>query len=64
MLMVNMQGVRNRIVAVLTKQSVAEFLDDQKMLNEVKNEKAKIISEVALNDPIIRARFNDLLNQH
>lgn len=62
--MVNMQGVRNRIVAVLTKQSVAEFLDDQKMLNEVKNEKAKIISEVALNDPIIRARFNDLLNQH
>lgn len=62
--MVNMLSVRNRIVAVLTKQSVAEFLDDQKMLNEVKNEKAKIISEVALNDPIIRARFNDLLNQH
>ncbi|NDO83305.1 hypothetical protein CJP72_21860 [Citrobacter sp. NCU1] len=62
--MVNMLSIRNRIVAVLTKQSVAEFLDDQKMLNEVKNEKAKIISEVALNDPIIRARFNDLLNQH
>lgn len=62
--MVNMLSVRNRIVAVLTKQSVAEFLDDQKMLNDVKNEKAKIISEVALNDPIIRARFNDLLNQH
>lgn len=62
--MVNMQTVRNRIAAVLAKQSVAEFLDNQRMLDEVKTEKANIISEVAFNDPIIRARFNDLLNQH
>lgn len=33
------------------------------MMNEVKTEKANIIAEVALNDSIIRARFNDLLRK-
>ncbi|MEZ2600789.1 hypothetical protein [Kluyvera intermedia] len=62
--MVNMQSVRNRVNAILVKQSIAEFIDDQKMLDQVKNEKAKIIAEVALSDTIIRARFNDLFRQH
>lgn len=62
--MVNMQSVRNRVDAILVKQSIAEFIDDQNMLDEVKTEKAKIIAEVALNDSIIRARFNDLFCQH
>lgn len=61
--MVNMQNVRNRINALLVKQSIAEFLQCQEMLDEVKTAKAKIIAEVALNDSIIRARFNDLLHQ-
>lgn len=61
--MVNMQDVRNRINAVMVKQSIAEFIQSQSMMNEVKTEKASIIAEVALNDSIIRARFNDLLSK-
>lgn len=61
--MVNMQHVRNRIDAARVKQAIAEFIDDQKMMDDVRNDKAKIISEVALNDSVIRARFNDLLRQ-
>ncbi|HDR2353315.1 TPA: hypothetical protein QCH65_000460 [Enterobacter roggenkampii] len=62
--MVNMQLVRNRITAMLVKQSIAEFCNNQEMMEEVKAEKAKIIAEVALNDSVIRARFNDLLKHH
>lgn len=62
--MVNMQLVRNRITAMLVKQSIAEFCNNQEMMEEVKTEKAKIIAEVALNDSVIRARFNDLLQHH
>lgn len=62
--MVNMLVVRNRIAAVLVKQSIAEFCNNQKMMDEVKNEKAKIIAEVALQDSVIRSRFNDLLQHH
>ncbi|MDK9364208.1 hypothetical protein [Lelliottia wanjuensis] len=59
----DMQSVRNRLNAVLVKQVNAEFLEDQEMLNQVRNEKAKIIAEVAFNDPIIRARVNYLFKQ-
>lgn len=62
--MVNMNIVINRINAVLVKQSIAEFINDQEMLVQAKTEKAEIIAEVAFHDPIIRARFNDLLKQH
>lgn len=62
--MVNMHQVRNRITAILVKQTIAEFCDNQEMLEEVKTEKAKIIAEVALNDSVIRTRFNDLLKHH
>lgn len=61
--MVDMQSVRNRIDAVLVKQSIAEYVQSQTMLEEVKTEKAKIIAWVALNDSIICSRFNDLLQQ-
>lgn len=62
--MVDMKIVRNRITALLVKQSIAEFCNDQQMLDEVKAEKTKIIAEVATNDTIIRARFNDLFQHH
>ena len=62
--MINMQLVRKRIAAMLVKQTIAEFCDDQVMLEEVEIEKAKIIKEVATNDTAIRTRFNDLLQQH
>lgn len=61
--MINMQSIHNRIDALLVKQAIAEFIPNQDMLEEVINAKAKIIAEVALNDSIIRARFNDLLHQ-
>lgn len=61
--MVNMQIVRNRIDAALVKQAIAEYVQNPKMLEEVKTEKAKIIAWVALNDSVICARFNDLLQQ-
>lgn len=57
----NMQSIHNRIDALLVKQAIAEFISNKEMLNEVINAKAKIIAEVALNDSVIRARFNDLL---
>lgn len=62
--MLNMKSVRNRISSILAKQSIAEYCGDIKMLEEVKIEKAKIIAEVALNDTVIRSRFNALLQQH
>ena len=62
--MVNMQNIRNRVNAVLVKQVNAEFLNDQQMLDQVRDEKLKIIAEVALSDSIIRTRFNDLLQHH
>lgn len=62
--MFNPQSFWNRINAILVKQSIAEFCNNQEMMEEVKSEKAKLIAEVALNDTIIRARFNDLLQQH
>lgn len=62
--MVDMQVVRKRITALLVKQTIAEFCNDQQMLDEVKTEKTKIIAEVAINDSIIRARFNDLFQHH
>lgn len=61
--MVDMQIIRNRIDAVLVKQSIAEYVQNPKMLEEVKTEKAKIIAWVALHDSIICARFNYLLQQ-
>ena len=55
----------NAILAALNnKKTIAEFLDDQEMLDEVASEKTLIIAEVCNRDPIIRARFNDLLQQH
>jgi hypothetical protein len=62
--MVDMQAVRRRITALLVKQTIAEFCNNQQMLDEVKTEKVKIIAEVATNDSIIRARFNDLFQHH
>lgn len=62
--MLNMKSVRNRISSILAKQSIAEYCGDTKMLEEVKIEKAKIIAEVALNDTVIRSRFNTLLQWH
>lgn len=62
--MVNMQNVINRINAVQVKKFVGEFLGDMTMLNEVENEKARIIYEVVFNDPVIRSRFNHLFGQH
>ncbi|MBG0581728.1 hypothetical protein [Enterobacter kobei] len=55
----------NAILAALNnKKTIAEFLDNQEMLDEVAAEKKLIIAEVCNRDPIIRARFNDLLQQH
>lgn len=55
----------NAILAALNnKKTIAEFLEDQEMLNEVIAEKRNVFDEVCQHDPIIRARFNDLLQQH
>lgn len=52
------------MAALENKKTIAEFLDDQKMINEVHEAKTQIIKQVCNNDPIIRARFNDLLKWH
>ena len=55
----------NAIIAALNnKKTIAEFIGDQEMLDEVTAEKTLIIAEVCNRDPIIRARFNALLQQH
>lgn len=48
----------------MVKQCIAEYCDNQKMMEEVKTEKMKLIAEAAFNDTVIRARFNYLLQQH
>lgn len=60
----NIIDLHNAIAAIENKKTIAEFIGDQEMINEVRNAKALILAEVCVNDPIIRARFNDLLNQH
>lgn len=55
----------NAILAALdNKKTIAEFINDQQMLDEVAAAKSLIIVEVCQRDPVIRARFNDLLQQH
>ncbi|MNB97649.1 hypothetical protein D3C75_448810 [compost metagenome] len=51
------------LTALSNKQTIAEFINDQEMLDEVNATKSLIIAEVCARDPIIRARFNDLLQQ-
>lgn len=54
----------NAVLAALkNKKTIAEFINDQKMLDEVAAAKSLIIVEVCHRDPVIRARFNDLLQQ-
>lgn len=55
--------IRNAIAAIENKKTIAEFINDQKIINEVRIEKALIIAEVCNNDSVIRARFNDLLSK-
>ncbi|MCU6406615.1 MULTISPECIES: hypothetical protein [Enterobacter] len=62
--MVNPQSFRNRAKAIMVKQCIAEYCDNQKMMEEVKTEKMKLITEAAFNDTVIRARINYLLQQH
>ena len=55
----------NAVLAALdSKKTIAEFLEDQQMLDEVTAAKSLIIVEVCQRDPVIRARFNALLQQH
>lgn len=61
---VNTTELNAVLAALLTKQAIAEFINDQKMLDEVRVAKSLIIVEVCHRDPVIRARFNDLLQQH
>ncbi len=65
MLMVNFNiiNLHNAIAAIENKKTIAEFIDDQEMINEVRIEKALILAEACNNDPVIRARFNDLLRK-
>lgn len=61
---INTAELNSVLAALITKQAIAEFIDDQKMLDEVAAAKSLIIVEVCQRDPVIRARFNDLLQQH
>lgn len=65
MVMVNFNIIHfhNAIAAIENKKTIAEFINDQKMINEVRVQKALIIAEVCNNDSVIRARFNDLLSK-
>lgn len=51
------------IDALENKKTIGEFLNDQKMIDEVRAAKTEIIKEVCNNDPVIRARFNYLLSK-
>ncbi len=58
-------GELNALLAALdNKKTIAEFINDQQMLDEVAAAKSLIIVEVCHRDPVIRARFNYLLQQH
>lgn len=53
----------NALAEIENKKIIGEFINDQKMIDEVRTKKAFIIAEVCKHDPIIRARLNDLLRQ-
>lgn len=57
-------SLRKTISAIENKMTIAEFIGDQNMINAVRAEKALIIAEVCSRDPVIRARFNTLLQHH
>lgn len=59
----NIPMLRNALAAAGNKKIIGEFINDQKMIDEVRTIKARIIAEVCKHDPVIRARFNDLLCQ-
>lgn len=61
---INIADLNAILAALNNKKTIAEFIGDQEMLDEVTAEKTLIIAEVCNRDPIIRARFNDLLQQH
>ncbi|MEB8638618.1 host cell division inhibitory peptide Kil [Cronobacter muytjensii] len=57
----NAQQLRNKLAAIRSKAVIAKFVGDEKMLEDAQLSFARTISEVCLNDPIIRARFSALL---
>lgn len=63
MVNINIAELQKAIAAIENKKTIAEFINDQEMINEVRIEKALILAGACNNDPVIRARFNDLLRK-
>ncbi|MDS1913299.1 hypothetical protein QSI79_08300 [Enterobacter asburiae] len=60
--------IQNTAAQLHNKQVIANYIadefGDEKMLKKVGEEKAQFVFEVCKNDPVIRSRFNYLLQQH
>lgn len=60
---INITELNAMLAGLNNKKIIADFLDNQKMQDEVANGKKSLIAEVCFHDPVIRARFNYLFRQ-
>lgn len=54
--------VEERAAAAASKKNIAEFIGDQKMLDEAKLDEAfiKVLTEACLNDNAVRSSFDSM----